>query len=77
MFLDVQVLSPARMIFEGRAKSVILPGEAGEFEILPFHKPILSRLFSGTLSIDEQTYPIRRGIVKCRQNKVTVIIEET
>jgi len=76
MQLDVSVLSPKRVIFNGRAKCVVIPGEQGVFEILPFHKRILSRLISGTLFIDEKKLPIRRGIVKVEQNKVTIIIEE-
>lgn len=76
MLLEVSVLSPKEVIFEGKAKTVILPGEQGVFEILPFHKRILSRLISGTLLIDEESFPIRRGIVKVSQNKVTIIVEE-
>ena len=76
MLLDVSILSPKEVIFEGKAKSVILPGEQGVFEILPFHKRLLSRLISGTLIIDENRFSIVRGIVKVSQNRVTVIIEE-
>lgn len=75
MFFDVTVLSPREVIFEGQAKSVILPGEKGVFEVLPFHKRILSRLISGKLFIDEQSFPVKRGIVKVNQNKVTIIVE--
>jgi len=76
MFLDVTVLNPIEVIFEGKAKSIVLPGEEGVFEVLPFHKRILSRLISGRLFIDEQSFPIKRGIVKVNQNKVTIIVEE-
>ena len=76
MLLDVTVISPREVIFEGKVKSVILPGEQGIFEILPFHKRLLSRLISGTLLIDEQSFPVRRGIVKVNQNRVTIIVEE-
>ena len=75
MLLDVSVISPKEVIFEGKAKSVILPGEQGVFEILPFHKRILSRLISGTLLIDEEGFPIKRGIVKVNQNRVTIMVE--
>jgi F-type H+-transporting ATPase subunit epsilon len=74
--LDVIVISPEKVIFEGRARSVIFPGEQGVFEILPFHKPLLSRLVSGTLIIDGLAFAIRRGIVGLNHNKATVIVEE-
>lgn len=76
MLLDVSILNPIKVIFEGKAKRVILPGEAGTFEILPFHKRILSRLVAGTIIVDQQGIPIRRGIVKVNQNMVTIILEE-
>jgi F-type H+-transporting ATPase subunit epsilon len=74
--LDVSVLSPKEVIFEGEANSIILPGEQGVFEVQPFHKRILSRLISGVLFVDGQSFSVQRGIVKVNQNKVTIIIEE-
>jgi len=76
MFLNVSLLSPTKVIFEGKAKSVIIPGEQGVFEVLPFHKRLLSRLVSGTLFIDEQALRIHRGVIKVDQNNVTIIVEE-
>lgn len=76
MLFDVVVLSPREVIFEGQAKSVILPGEEGVFEVLPFHKRLLSRLISGKIFIDEQSFPVKRGIAKVEQNKLTIIMEE-
>ncbi len=76
MLLDVTVLSPREIIFEGKASSVVVPGEQGVFEILPFHKRIISRLISGILLINGQGLPIRRGIVKVNKNQVTIILEE-
>ncbi|MFA5147367.1 MAG: hypothetical protein WC515_08325 [Candidatus Omnitrophota bacterium] len=76
MFLDVTMLSPKGVVFEGKAKSVIVPGEQGTFEVMPFHKRILSRLVSGRLFIDEASFPVHRGIIKVNQNSVTIIAEE-
>jgi len=76
MVLDVEVLNPKEVIFEGKARSVMVPGEQGVFEILPFHKRILSRLVSGTVTIDQKMIPIHRGIIKADLNKVTIILEE-
>lgn len=73
--LDVSILNTKEIIFEGKAKKVTVPGEEGVFEILPFHKPIMSRLLSGTLFIDATGFPIRRGIIKVSANKVMIIVE--
>ncbi|MCM8813483.1 MAG: hypothetical protein NC924_06070 [Candidatus Omnitrophica bacterium] len=74
--LDVTLLNPEKIVFAGKAGRVIVPGEQGVFEILPFHKRLVSRLLSGTIIIDEQSVPIYRGIVQVDGNSVTVIMEE-
>lgn len=73
---DVSILSPAEVIFEGKAKSVIVPGEEGVFEVQSFHKRTLSRLISGIIFVDETPIRIKRGAIKVNQNQVTVIVEE-
>ena len=74
--LDVIVLSPTQVLFEGKVRNIIVPGEQGVFEILPFHKRILSRLISGTMRIDRHSFFLRRGIIKVNLNRVTVVVEE-
>lgn len=76
MLLDVSILNLSRVVFEGQAGRVIVTGEEGVFEILPFHKRIISRLITGAVMVDQQSFPIRRGIIKADQNKVTIILEE-
>ena len=74
--VNVTVLTPRKILFSGKAKSIILPGEGGEFEVLPFHKSILSRLVAGTLFIDDEGIDIKRGAIKVHQNIATIIIEQ-
>jgi F-type H+-transporting ATPase subunit epsilon len=75
-FFNVLILTLDRVIFDGKAKTLVLPGEQGTFEILPFHKRLLSRLVKGPLVLDGESYPIKRGVVKVGLNEVTVIVEE-
>jgi len=70
------VVSPHAVVFQGRANRVILPGEQGVFEVLPFHRPLVSRLLTGLVVIDDQAVPIQRGIVKVDHNHLTAIIEQ-
>lgn len=74
--LDVVIYSPENKIFQGKADSVVFPGESGVFEILPYHKPFLSRLVSGKIIVDDQVFNIRCGIMGVEHNKATVVIEE-
>jgi F0F1-type ATP synthase epsilon subunit len=69
-------LSPQEVFFEGRAQGAIFPGELGVFEVLPFHKPLLSRLVSGTVVIGPLRLTIKRGVVQVKSNKVTAIVEK-
>ena len=73
--LEITILSPHDLLFSGRAHHMILPGEQGVFEILPFHRPLVSRLLPGLILVDDQQFPIQRGVVKVERDTVTAIVE--
>jgi F-type H+-transporting ATPase subunit epsilon len=72
---DVSIVSPGGVVFEGKAQSVIFPGMNGTFEILVNHKPLLSRLRSGTIVVDDKAIPVSQGVVRVYLNQVLAIIE--
>lgn len=74
--LDVNIVSPTEVIFKGEAESIIMPGEYGVFEVLAYHKPVLSRLIQGIIDVDGKSFPILRGVVKAENDKVTAIVEK-
>lgn len=74
--LDILIIGPRETYFEGSAQAAVFPGEYGVFEILPFHKPLLSRLISGIIAVDDFRLSILRGVVQVRSNKVTAIVEK-
>ena len=73
---NVMILSPERIIYEGRAHSLILPGERGVFEVQPYHKRLLSRLLGGKVVVDGHKFLIRRGVAKVGLENTVVIVEE-
>lgn len=73
--LNVKIVTPEKILFQGRADHVMLPGEGGVFEVLPFHKALLSRLLAGTIVVDDKLFPVMRGVVQVSLNQVTVIME--
>ena len=73
--MNLLVTSPERVLFSGPARSVLLPGERGVFEVLPLHRPFLSRLLAGKMVIDGRAWPIRRGVVRVADNEVTAVVE--
>ena len=73
--LSVLVTSPERVLYEGPAGRVIAPGELGTFEVLPLHRPLVSRLLAGTVKIDGKSLPIRRGVLSVVADEVTAVVE--
>ena len=73
--LQVTITSPQNIVFKGQAHRVILPGEAGIFEVGPFHRPIISLLLPGRIVVDDQAFDIQRGAVKVVSDTVTALIE--
>lgn len=75
MALRVTILSPQAPLFDGQAQSVTVPGEQGVFEIWPFHRPLISRLLPGTITVDHESVPIQRGVIKVERNTVVAIVD--
>lgn len=73
--LNIILLSASQVLFEGTATRVIFPGEQGIFEIGLFHKPFISRLFSGSAWIDNKEFLIRHGVAKVKNNQVIAMVE--
>jgi F-type H+-transporting ATPase subunit epsilon len=75
--VKVRILTPKHVVFEGEARSVFLPGDAAEFELLDHHAPIVSLLRGGAVTVDwERKIPIRKGMVKFDRNECMILAEE-
>ena len=73
--IDVSITNQALVIFEGKANSIILPGDYGEFEVLQFHWPIVSLLTKGEIIIDLMGFPISKGIARFGEEKLVALVE--
>lgn len=74
--IKVSIVNPKESIFEGSAASVRLPGDQGEFEILAFHKPVISLLRRGDIVLDgSQAIRIGRGVVRVHNNEIVALVE--
>lgn len=74
--LQVTLQNRREIIYEGMADSVFLPGEYGEFEVLPFHAPTLSSLRKGRVRINDLFFEINGGIAKIDEtNKLVLLVE--
>ena len=75
--MKVKILNPKHVLYDGEAKSVFLPGDMAEFELLDYHAPVVSLLRAGRVVVDWTTaIPIKRGMVKFDQNECMILVEE-
>lgn len=71
------IVTPNKVLFEGEAWSVFLPGTTGEFEVLDMHKAIVSLLRQGNIVINWETeIPIQSGAVRMSSFMLSAIVEE-
>ncbi len=73
--LQVLVTTPEGVLFDGTAQRVVFPGEQGTFEVLPLHRPLVSRLMRGIIEINDGAFGIRRGVVRIAHDMVIAIVE--
>lgn len=79
MPIRCEVVSQDRMVWEGDADIVVVPGEAGEMGILPNHAPLLSTLKFGILKVrskdEEELFTIAGGVIEVQPDLITVLAD--
>ncbi|GAB4441376.1 MAG: F0F1 ATP synthase subunit epsilon [Anaerolineae bacterium] len=79
MPIKVEIVTQERVLYEGEAEMVIVPGSEGEMGILPHHAPLLSTLGYGELRIKtkagEEYFAIFGGVVEVQPDRVTILAD--
>ena len=79
MPIQLEIVTPERLVYEDEVDSVNVPGVEGELGILPHHAPLVSTLGYGELRIRkggaEESFAIVGGFVQVRPDKVVVMAE--
>jgi len=73
--LSVLMTSPEKVLYEGTAESVVVPGEQGAFEVLTMHRPISSRILKGVVTIDGKGFLVKRGVISAADDEVAIVVE--
>ncbi|MDH3271797.1 MAG: F0F1 ATP synthase subunit epsilon [Gemmatimonadota bacterium] len=78
--LNVRVVSPQKIVFEGEAAALVAPAWDGDVGILPGHAPMLALLGVGELAVDRPgggsaTFHVAGGVLKVERNTVTLLTE--
>jgi F-type H+-transporting ATPase subunit epsilon len=77
---DLQIVTPRRIVFNGRIESISAPGVLGGFQVLHSHAPLLSSLRIGEVKVvdaqgAETRYATSGGFVEVRKNRVVMLAE--
>lgn len=78
--MKIEIITPAKKIFEGDIKSVRVPGKKGSFQVLKDHAPIISTLDNGPVIIVdmnniETVFEINGGVIEVRANRIILLAE--
>jgi len=78
--LNLEIVTPSGLIFEGKALEVTLPGEEGEFGVLPHHASLTTLLKAGVVDIEKEDKSVESivvnwGVVQVDEEKVVVLVD--
>ena len=77
MFLEI--VTPAKKVYEGEVKAVTFPGVDGSFQVLNDHAPMVSSLAEGTVvyenSKGKSEVVITGGVVEVLNNKIVLLAD--
>jgi F-type H+-transporting ATPase subunit epsilon len=79
MPIRCEIVSQDRLVFEGDADIVIVPGSLGEMGILPGHAPLLSTLDLGVIRVkigdEEEVFTVTGGFVEVQPDIITIMAD--
>jgi len=79
MPIRCEIVSQDRLVFEGDADIVIVPGALGEMGILPGHAPLLSALELGVIRVkmgqEEEVFTVTGGFIEVQPDIVTIMAD--
>ena len=79
MPLQLEIVTPERLVYEDEVDAVVLPGSEGELGVLPHHAPLISMLGAGELRLrkagQEESFAIMGGFLQVLPDKVVVMAE--
>ena len=79
MSILCEIVTQERIVFQGEADMVSLPGEDGQISILPEHSPLLTVLKYGIIRVqfaeDEKVFAVFGGLAEIQPQLVTVLAD--
>ncbi len=79
--LNLEIVSPQKVLYSGNVISVTVPGSLSPFQVLYNHAPIVSSLETGLLKIVDQEnvaryYAVSPGFIEVHGNKIAILVDK-
>ena len=76
----LEILTPNGEIFNGKAVTVVLPGEEGEFGVLAGHASVTTLLEAGVVDVEKEDKSVESilinwGVAQVDEEKVIILVE--
>jgi F-type H+-transporting ATPase subunit epsilon len=79
MPIRCEIVSQDRIVFQGPADIVVLPGTDGEMGVLPHHAPLLTTLKYGIIKVrsqgQENIFTVSGGIAEIQPDIITILAD--
>ncbi len=71
------ILSPRNLVYDKEIQSLFITGDQGEYELLPYHYPVLGVIKKSDIIIDwEEKIPVNGGVIRFFANECIIMVEE-
>ncbi len=79
--VEFELVSPARLVISEAVEMVVVPGEEGDFGVLPGHAPVISQVRPGVIDIHgdgkvQSRIFVAGGFAEVTEQRCTVLAEE-
>ncbi|OGX05624.1 MAG: hypothetical protein A2Z88_09170 [Omnitrophica WOR_2 bacterium GWA2_47_8] len=73
----IAIMTPEALLYQNEVESVFITGDLGEYELMPYHYPVLGILAQGNIIINwREVVPVKFGILKFFANDCIILVEE-
>ena len=78
--INIEIITPSKSAYKGNIRTIWVPGQLGNFQVLFNHAPLISNLDVGRIKIEDTTgqiieYSTGGGTVEVNNNKVLVLAD--
>ena len=77
--MNLQIITPEKIAYEGEVEQVTLPTKDGEITILADHIPLISTMKHGELTIkngdEEVLMAVCNGFIEVKKNHITILTD--